>query len=187
MLRDFSVLRPPRSAVRAALRVLPRAVLRVLLLAAVLAGSSAMPALADARAAGAPPTLAELRAVGEQARGALGATVARLQAMREHTAPGSPERLELLTVLGLVLGDAQRAEAAHAVRAELDAWAAQSRDPAARVAALTVGANVDLLAGEPLRAERQLREALAASAAPPDSIERTLTGKARRVIDRRPK
>jgi diguanylate cyclase (GGDEF)-like protein len=146
-----------------------RALALLALLCAVLAPISAT--AADVARPGSV-TLAGLRALGEQAHGAPEQTITKLQALREHTADGSAERLELLTVLGLVLSDEQRHEATAAVQAELDAWASRRRDPAAAAAALTVAANLERQAGDLARAEEQLVQALALSPAPALSIER---------------
>ncbi|HEY9068507.1 MAG TPA: hypothetical protein VIO33_26210, partial [Burkholderiaceae bacterium] len=62
---------------------------------------------------------------------------AELEALRPSTPEFSPQRLELLTVQGLVLAEAWQGEAAERVAAQLDAWASsrQANAPAA-VAAL---------------------------------------------------
>jgi diguanylate cyclase (GGDEF)-like protein len=144
-----------------------------LALSALLAGMLApFSAAATEGTRSAAVTPAALRALGEQAHGAPDKTIQALQALREHTADGSPERLELLTVLGLVLGDEQRSEATQAVQAELDAWAMHRRHPAAAAAALTIAANLERQAGDLARAEEQLVKALASSPAPALSVER---------------
>jgi diguanylate cyclase (GGDEF)-like protein len=159
--------------VRIASQRASRTGLALALSAALLYGLLApLPATAADIARPGAVTLVGLRALAEQAHGAPRQTIDKLQALREHTADGSPERLELLTVLGLVLGNEQRSEATAAVRAELDAWATRRRDPAAAAAALTVAANLERHAGDLKRAEEQLARALASSPAPAVSVER---------------
>jgi diguanylate cyclase (GGDEF)-like protein len=115
---------------------------------------------------------AALRALAEQAQAAPTRTIQTLQALREAAVDGSPEQLELLTVLGLVMGDAQRADETQAVRLELERLATRHRDPAALCAALTVAANLERQAGQLVGAEERLVKALAISPAPSVSIER---------------
>ncbi len=148
---------------------------RVLLAGLILASAASLPGAAWAAEPERAPSvkMAALRAMGEGARGDPQRAVAALQGQRQHTADGSPERLELLTVLGIVLGDQQRADATAAVQAELEAWAAQRHDPAATAAALTVAANLARQTDGLLDpAEAQIGQALRLSPAAAVSVER---------------
>jgi diguanylate cyclase (GGDEF)-like protein len=152
---------------------------------ACLAGRIRLTGLALALAAGLPGAawaaepgrslsakMADLRAIGEWARGDPERGIAALQAQRQHTTDGSPERLELLTVLGFLLGDQQRDDATAVVQAELEAWAAQRHDPAAAAAALTVAAHLARQSDGLDAAEAQINQALRLSPAPVVSVER---------------
>lgn len=146
----------------------------------LLAGAAAVSAFAATGATSPPsaagdaalPAPADLRALAERARSRPDATVAALQALRARSAGAGATRLELLTLLGLALGDLNRGAAMAEVQRELDTLGRDHASAAARAAALTVAANLERQQGELTRAEADLGAALTLSPAPPSSIER---------------
>jgi len=77
------------------------------------------------------------------------------------TGDASPQRLELLSVRGMLLASAQEPEAAEAVAQQLDDWGRSRRTPAAFAAASLVRACVVLQRGNLQKADALIAEALA--------------------------
>lgn len=156
-------------------------VARACVVACLLAGAAAASALPAASETAAPPSAAgdaalpapaDLRALAERARNRPDATVSALQALRLRSAGAGAVRLELLTVLGLTLGDLNRVAAMAEVQRELETLGRDHASAAARAAALAVAANLERQQGELARAEADLGTALKLSPAPALSVER---------------
>ena len=92
---------------------------------AVLAGPTAAPAgaLSASQAASGAPDLAQLRALEDRGRVDPVPAIQALQALRLRTAAGSAQRLELLSLLGLLYARQSDAAHAEAIANELADWA----------------------------------------------------------------
>ena len=86
---------------------------------------------------------------------------AQLDRLRAETAEFSSQRLELLTVQGLILAQASQPEGAERAAAQLEAWGRSRSSPEASAAALLVRARALARSGHLQRAETLMREAMA--------------------------
>jgi diguanylate cyclase (GGDEF)-like protein len=89
-----------------------------------------------------------------------------LDRLRAETAEFSSQRLELLTVQGLMLAQSSQPEGAEHAAAQLEAWGRNHSSPAASAAALLVRARALARSGNLPRAEALMRDAMALL--PPD-------------------
>jgi diguanylate cyclase (GGDEF)-like protein len=117
-----------------------------------------------ARAAGAPADATPL-ILAQESRGRAHPHDAAqaLQQLQSATADFSPQRLELLTVQGLMLAVSSEFEAAERSAAQLDAWGRDTHAPnaaAATAAATLIRARATIRGGNLARAEAQLQEAM---------------------------
>ncbi|MEQ1685235.1 MAG: GGDEF domain-containing protein [Burkholderiaceae bacterium] len=136
-----------------------RAVLRVLALAWVLAFAP----LAPAQGQGADPISERILALESLGRARPTEAAADLEKLRTATAEFSPQRLELLTVQGLMLAVASQPEAAERSAAELDAWIGRpgaALAPEAAAASLLVRARSTARGGNLQRAGEMLQQAM---------------------------
>jgi diguanylate cyclase (GGDEF)-like protein len=153
-----SALFRPAGMARALCAVLLAAVLAVLWAG----GAAALPAVPPVEAdAAVGARILELEGLGR-------ARPSEAADALERLLPGTPEhsaqRLELLTVEGVMLGLASQAEAAERSAARLDAWGREPQAPLAPnagAAALLIRAWVTALGGNLPRADRLLLDALA--------------------------
>ena len=88
---------------------------------------------------------------------------AQLDQLLVATAEFSPERLDLLTVQGLMLATTSRPEATERVAAKLEAWGLEARQtgPGAAAAALLIRARATARDGNLQRADMLIRDAMA--------------------------
>jgi diguanylate cyclase (GGDEF)-like protein len=117
-----------------------------------------------ARAQTAVGTAARILALESHGRALPNAAAAELAQLRDTTPAASPQRLELLTVQGLMLALASQAEAAEAVAATLEAWgrdAGAAHAPNAAAAALLIRARSTARDGNLARADTLMQEAMA--------------------------
>ncbi|MEO8806820.1 MAG: diguanylate cyclase [Burkholderiaceae bacterium] len=126
-----------------------------MVLGLVLAG----PALAQ----GADDTTQRILALESLGRARVAEAAAQLEQLRPSTPEHSPQRLELLTVQGLILAVASHAEGAERAAAELDAWGrkpgtALASDAAA--AALLVRARSTARSGNLQQADAMMQQAM---------------------------
>jgi diguanylate cyclase (GGDEF)-like protein len=121
-------------------------------------------ALLAFNAAQAQPTVAlEARILALESLGRAHPTEAaeQLERMRPETADFSPQRLELLTVQGLMLAVGAQPDAAERAAVQLDVWQQARPAPAVAAAALLVRARALARSGNLLQADVLMRDALA--------------------------
>jgi diguanylate cyclase (GGDEF)-like protein len=132
----------------------PAAALRAAVLALAMAGSATVPAQP------ALGTEARILALEDLGRAHPNAAAEQLDQLRLTTAEFSPQRLELLTVQGLMLAVSSQPDAAERAAVQLDAWAAAHPKPEASAAALLVRARSLASSGNLQRADALMRDAL---------------------------
>jgi diguanylate cyclase (GGDEF)-like protein len=154
----------------------PAVALRRLATTSLIAAALWLPGAAAAQQPSQPsasgPTLDAVHALEQQGRIDPEQALARLQRMLPLAPAGGHERVELLTVLGLIHGARREAAQVHGVVEQLQALGGD----AARAAALVVHAGLDYFSGDLSRAEPQLTQALAMlpADAPPQARFRVL-------------
>ncbi|HKX42773.1 MAG TPA: diguanylate cyclase, partial [Burkholderiaceae bacterium] len=103
-----------------------------------------------------------IQALESRGRGQPNQAAAELEALRPSTPEFSPQRLELLTVQGLMLAESWQSDAAERVAAQLDAWAGSQRASAPAVAATLIRASANARSGNFQRADALLEPVIAA-------------------------
>src|SRR5205085_3711404 len=122
---------------------------------------------ADAAPPPMPDLMARIRALEHDGDSHPRQAAEALDNLAMQTAPFSAERLELLTVRGLLLAQASEPEAADRVAQRLDDWAKSRQSDSAAAAALLVRARALLRRGNLHKADALMNEA--ATRLPPDT------------------
>jgi diguanylate cyclase (GGDEF)-like protein len=119
-----------------------------------------LPWAAVAMAADAPPLQQQIITLEHQGDGQPREAAQALDRLLDSTAPFSPERLELLTVRGILLNQASEPEAADQVAQLLEDWSRTPAGAAAASAAMLVRARGLALRGNLKKADTLIAEAL---------------------------
>jgi diguanylate cyclase (GGDEF)-like protein len=101
-----------------------------------------------------------IRALESKGRALPNQAAAELDALRPSTAELSPQRLELLTVQGLMLAVAWQADAAERAAAQLDAWGREQQAALPSAAAVLIRASASARNGNFPRADTTLQQAM---------------------------